>query len=57
MEEGVVMGWANSLILVGLGFALTIGVVLYVEARRQNEVIKYHKVNQPGCFMVGKDCK
>jgi hypothetical protein len=48
------MGWANALCLVGLAFALLIGVLLYVEARRQNEVIKYHKVNQPGCFQVGK---
>jgi hypothetical protein len=51
------MGWGSSLCLVGLGFVLLIGVLLYVEARQQNKVIKYHKVNQPGCFMIGKDCK
>ena len=52
------MGWANALVLVCLLAAGLIGLVLYIEARRQNrQVIKYRDVNQPGCFQIGKDIK
>ena len=52
------MGWGNSLALVGLAFVLIVGVLLYVEARRQNkQFVHYKDVAQPGCFQVGKDLK
>lgn len=54
------MGWANSLVLVGLAFVLLIGVLLHLEARAQNkQFVSNKKLNadSPGAFMVGRDVK
>jgi hypothetical protein len=44
------------LILIGLLAVCAIGV--WLDYRRNRALfVRYRDINQPGCFMVGRDCK